>query len=81
MQDLGEDAALASNLLRDMAALLGVASASSSQSAVHLLEQIQRQLQDVMQQLPQSFLEPLLPAGSLNDGQVHASPLPLKRTS
>ena len=70
MEDIGGDAVLASALIRDLATLLDVPAASTCQSAVKLLEGIDHRLQEVMQRLPQSFLAPLLPEGSLNDQQV-----------
>ena len=70
MEDLGGDAALASSLIREMATLLDVPSASTCNSSVKLLEGIDHRLQEVMQGLPQSFLAPLLPQGSLSDKQV-----------
>ena len=70
MDGIGGDAALASSLIRDMAMLLGVSSTIVPQSAVHLLQAIDHRLQDIMQGLPEAFLAPLLPEGSLNEQQV-----------
>ena len=72
MQGIGGDAALASSLIRDMAMQLQVPSASTSQNALGLLDEIDQQLQDVMQQLPKSFLAPMLAADSLNEQQVRS---------
>lgn len=70
MEGIGGDAALASSLIRDMASRLNVPSSFSSHSAIKLLEGIDHRLQDVMAALPQSFLAPILPEGSLSDEQV-----------
>lgn len=73
MEGIGGDAALASSLIRDMASRLNVPSSFSSHSAIKLLEGIDHRLQDVMAALPQSFLAPILPEGSLSDEQVQVA--------
>lgn len=75
MEGIGGDAAHASTLIRDLAMQMNVPSASSSQSALQLLDEIDQGLQDVMQRLPQAFLKPLLPEGNLNNEQVGTSGL------
>ena len=66
------EAAAASEQLRAIARLLGVAAGAGQLQAAPVLAAVSEKVGGMLESLPQSFFAPLLPPGSLSAGQVRA---------